>query len=506
MVAALAPYGCWPLIFVGLVPMVFAQYRLVPRVWCWIPVSLTALVYTLGSYSRSILGPGQGWAIEAFLIVAIVVAPLAVIDRRLSERWKFKWFVLQMPVIWTGLDAIRQNFPLTGTNGYPVYALSNEPKLIQPISVFGISGLELLILVINYALALLVLHLVSGHRLAGLVPGRKLVEWVVPVVAVASVAWGVSGVMIYNSVQASSGATVRVAVVQPGSAYAVVNNVSEPSQAQEAVFEAQLSSMTLQAARRGAQLVVWPEEYLPFNPATAPARDKAWLRGLLRQTHVYLVTGFVDPLSKLATYWVPYSYENQADLISPNDTILATYTKQHQAPYDDDFFRTGTSSPSFKTRIGTIGMEICWDQSFLGPFRYSVLSGANIMAIPSWLAPAVATTQFHDTSIFNAVQTRVPAINTDQAWTSLIVKADGQVVAATNDSSAAGATALLVGDVQLGPRNSPYLTLGNWVGELSIYGTVVIVGYGIVTMISDRRKNRPRLAERALEGEISASE
>lgn len=501
MVAAIYPYGWWPLIFVGLIPMVFAQYRLISRYWCWIPVSVTALIYMYFSYSRLLSGHAGAWTLYAPLIAAVVVAPLAIIDRRLSERWHFRWFVLQMPVFWTALDAVRQNFPLSGTTGSPAYALAHEPKLIEPISVFGFLGLELLILVINYALALLVLHVLPIQRTVSLVPARKVVAWVLSAVVVASVVWGVSGIMLYNSVQSSSGATMRVAAIQPGIGYQNATEDMLPIAEQEAQFEAQLSSMTKLAAARGAKLVVWPEKYLPFNPATGPARDRVWLRGLLLETHVYVVTGFVGPLSSGAEDWDSYSYKNQAALVAPNGTVIGIYTKQHQAPFDYDTFTVGTASPSFKTGIGTIGMEVCWDAAFQDPSRFSTLGGAAIMTVPSWQYPEAARGQRYDELVFNAVEDRVPTIGADQAWESVIVKADGQIVAASDNWSANGQTGLLVGDVQLGPRISPFLTLGNWVGELSIYGAVALVICCICYMVTDRRKARPRVAGSETDGD-----
>jgi apolipoprotein N-acyltransferase len=495
LVWSLPPFGIWPLVFIGLIPMIIAQYRLVPRNWSWIPVSVMAFTYIYFAYSfhQSTLATGAwGWSAPA--IVAVVIGPFAVLDRRISEHTGFKWFVLQMPVVWIGLDAARQNFPITGTMTNLAYALTHEAKLIEPVSVFGVYGLELLLVAVNYALALVVLRFVKHQKLAGLVPSFRVIVSLAAVVALAVVAWGVAGVQLYNSVQSSSGPTVRVAVIQPGSAYAAANAVSLPTAKQEAGFEAQLSTMTRQAAARRAQLVIWPEEYLPFNPATASASDRAWLQSVLTQNKVYIVTGFVDPLSKAAVDWVAYTYENDADLLSPQGKILATYTKQHQAPYDDDLFKAGTSSVSYQTRIGKIGMIICMDIAFQDPLRFSTLSGANIVGIPSWQSGGLGRMQWYDSAVFDAVEDRVPVALADHAWESLIVKADGQIVAADDNSSAAGRTNLMIGDVQLGPRNSPFLVLGNWVGEAATFALLIIVFCGVNCIWLERKQRREHSA------------
>ncbi|MGD1011176.1 MAG: nitrilase-related carbon-nitrogen hydrolase [Acidimicrobiales bacterium] len=490
---SLPPYGIWPLVFIGFIPMIIAQYRLVPRNWCWIPMAAMVLTYVHFAYAFQEFSAGN--ALLLTVVAAVIVAPFAVLDRRISERTNFRWFVLQMPVVWIGLDSLRQIFPITGTMLNLSYSLTHEPKLIEPVSVFGLYGLELMIVAINYALGLVVLHFVTYQKATDLVPSRRVVVSLVAVVLVFTVAWGIAGSTLYNSVQSSSGPTVRVAIVQPGSAYAadVDNTAGFLPAAQEAKFEAQLSAMTIQAADHGAQLVVWPEEYLQFNPASAPASDAAWLQGLLKQTHVYLATGFVYPFNKLTwESWPNYDYENAADLIAPDGAVLGTYIKQHQAPYDDDLFKVGTSSDSYQTRIGKIGMIICMDIVFQDTVRDTTLSGANIVAIPSWQGSGLGRGQWYDVAVFDAVENRVPVALDDQAWDSVIVKADGQIVAADNTPAVAGRTDLLIGNVQLGPRNSPFLTFGNWVGEMGTFALAIIIFCGLNCIWLDRKESKRR--------------
>ncbi len=78
MVASMAPVGLWPLVFVGLVPMVYAQYRLVPLRWCWLPVALTAMVFSFGAYSRTAIGHALWWVVFVPVVVAVVAGVLAV--------------------------------------------------------------------------------------------------------------------------------------------------------------------------------------------------------------------------------------------------------------------------------------------------------------------------------------------------------------------------------------------------------------------------------------------
>lgn len=493
MVAALQPVGIWPLIFIGLLPMIIAQHRLLPIRWCWVPVSATAFVYVLGSYSQIFLDHALWFALLAPLVVAVVVVPLALLDRSLSQRYQYAFFVVQMPVLWTGLDALRQNFVLSGTGGYPVYALSYQPQLIQPVSVFGISSLELLILVINYAIALAVLHLIPSRVGESPASGRRLTTIVGAIVAVVAVGWATFGTLLFSSVGAESGPTIRVAAVQPGDFQATLGNA--PTATQLAQIQDSLASMTREASAQGAQVVVWPEESLPFSPLDGPPASKAWFLDLLKSTGVTLVTGYVDPQPD-------GGYENRAGIFSPDGTLLGTYTKAHHAPFDNDDFKVGTSFPSFATSIPnvgpvSVGMVICFDYDFPYTTRFTALSGANLIAAPAWQFGALGRIGEEQKLIFDAVMTRVPAVSADLAWTSIIVQANGEVVRQALTSDPGGMSALLVGDVQLGPRDAPFLMLGNWIGTMCIFGSVCLIVWAALIA---RRPRPARLNTRATTG------
>lgn len=476
MVAAMAPIGLWPLAFAGLVPMVYAQYRLVPLRWCWIPVALTAAIYSFGAYSRVAIAHALWWSLLVPVGVAVVASLLAVVDRTLSQQWAFRGFLLQMPIFWTGLDAFRQNFSLVGTQGYLPYALTTQTRLIEPVSVFGIFGLELLILVVNYGLALMVLRVT---RRQSATPSKAVLAWSASAAVIALAAWSVTGVMLYTSVKKASGPTLRVAAVQPGNIAGSLGTVPTPQQWEQ--VEARLSEMTRQAAAQGAKLVVWPEEIVPYDLVTAAPQQNRWLVDLVKDADVYLVTGFFAPLPG-------HTYSNRAALIDPTGAIVGTYTKTHQAPFDNDTFDVGTVFPSHPTAIANIGMAICFDYDFQYTTRYETLSGANLLAVPALQFGRLGSMRESYKLVFDAVESRVPAVSADIAWTSIIVNPTGDIVSAVYDSSATGTPTVLVGDVQLGPRDAPYLKLGNWVGAMAMFGSAVLLAYGTYLVI--RRPKR----------------
>lgn len=463
MCASLRPLGWWPLAFVGLVPMVVAQYRLVPLRWCWVPVTSAVFVFAFCSTGFLYVSHALWFAIGAPALWALIVGGFAVVDRSLNERTGWRWFIALMPVMWVSLDTIRVYLVLTGTDGYIAYALYRFPVLIAPVSTVGIIGLNLAILMVNYAAALAVLRFRASDH-----PSLRTVVVSVGVMAAITVGWIALGIGTVNATTASSGPTVRVAAVQPGSTLMSTGLGGQQSAAEAKQLQARLADMTTEAADRGAQLVVWPEEILSFNPATAPADQTQWLRDLVTTTGVYLVTGYIANLPD-------GQYTNAAALIAPSGVVLGHYTKAHEAPFDDDLFQTGDTYASYPTDIATIGMMICFDEEFPDTARFITLSGANIIAMPAWQFKDLASIQEFDKLALRAAEDRVPIVSADLAWDSAIVDANGAILVNTDDLSANGGSAVLVADVALGPRNSPFLLLGNWIGMLCVGATIVII-------------------------------
>ena len=122
-----------------------------------------------------------------------------------------------MPLAWVGIDALRTlgNEVMGGTFGNPVYALYAHPALLQPVSVFGIWGLELLILLVNWAAAAAAIALIDRRRAPTadrpVLRIRSIRNGAIVVTALA-VAWCGASVAMMRSPKP----TVRVAAVQTG--------------------------------------------------------------------------------------------------------------------------------------------------------------------------------------------------------------------------------------------------------------------------------------------------
>ena len=81
-------------------------------------------------------------------------------------------------------------------------------------------------------------------------------------------------------------------------------------------------------------------------------------------------------------------YHNTAAVIDADGRLLGVYRKMHIPDdplyYEKFYFTPGdTGFRAWKTRFGTIGVLICWDQWYPGAARLTALQGAEILFYPT---------------------------------------------------------------------------------------------------------------------------
>ena len=72
--------------------------------------------------------------------------------RSFHEETGYRWLILKGVANWVGFEIIRTFIPGIATWGFVNYTLWSQTWLSQPVAIFSIYGLSLLILFINYGL------------------------------------------------------------------------------------------------------------------------------------------------------------------------------------------------------------------------------------------------------------------------------------------------------------------------------------------------------------------
>ncbi|NLE76527.1 MAG: hypothetical protein GX605_07220 [Chloroflexi bacterium] len=456
---AFPPWNLGALIWVGFVPMLLAQHRVLPR-----RLASLAPAVTIGGWLGALLVPMFGGKSTVMAAVPLAVGALALLldrdKRRFHEATAYRWFVPEGVVGWVGLEMARSFVPAFGTWAFVGYTLWRWPGLLQPLSLVGIYGLDLLIMLGNYALAQAALAL-WDRRWPGeapVVPPRMAGRWL-GATALLLALWGSLSLMLYSG-RGDARPTVRVAAVQPNLPRAAHRDAHTSAEQRLGTLAAQ----TRQAAAAGAEVVVWPEMALGFDPQV---ERTAALQGLAAETGAILAIGYVLD--------GPGGFRNEATVLTPAGRFLGVYGKTHPAVFSGEPATVSSGTyPAYRTDGGRLATMICFDANFTDVARRLADGGAQVVAMPSLFGPSIAAVP-HTQIVFRAIEHRLAVVMADVAYNSAVVDPFGRVVGSAITPE--GAAATLVAAVPLAGGPTLYTCWGDWLGWLSLGGLAFFVAF-----------------------------
>jgi predicted amidohydrolase len=174
---------------------------------------------------------------------------------------------------------------------------------------------------------------------------------------------------------------------------------------------ARMKALAETEAKAGQELIVFPElsntgyitpveveepcgfpgkTYAEFAAAymraseTVPGPTTDALCEVARKYGVHVVVGIAQKHPV-----IPFTLFNSAVLIGPAG-ILGVHHKVHIPLNEKQYFYPGNSIETFKTELGTIGMQVCYDGRFPEITRVLALKGAEIVC-SLWCVPAIFT-------------------------------------------------------------------------------------------------------------------
>ena len=352
--------------FIAFVPMYVAAYRLFPRKLAPFAFAIAAFGYWLALLMQGggILPPAIIYL--AALLIAAFWFVLSIFERKFTERTNYKWFIVQLPLLWIGLEVIFQGKPVAREQLLIAYRLGGAPQIIQPVSLVSTPALGFLIIMLNAGIALLVLKLMDKRwpSMATVKIPSITVKWSSITAFGLAIVWVATSLVIFANVSNEMGPLVRVAAAQSG----ITNTTSSgqlgeggeqgtpEDKARNARLQTQMTRMTTDAAKQGAKLVVWPEEELDYAVKNNP--QAAWVGELAKATKTTIVVGFMPQAPSLES-------PNLAAVWYPDGTRAEqVYSKQHQVVAEGEAFHSGTINPVYQTEFGRLGVIICFDHDF----------------------------------------------------------------------------------------------------------------------------------------------
>jgi apolipoprotein N-acyltransferase len=464
---AFSPHRAWFFVWIGFVPMLVAQHRVLPT-----RLSALAPAIGVGGFVAGCFGgvfpAGASWYMQALPIV-VGVTVFAGSSGARARRALSGWWPLQGAAAWVSVELARSFIPALGTWGFLGYALFRQTWFLQPVSIFGTYGLDVLIVLVNCALAMLLVAWLD-RRSGGDAPEDVVVplslawRWCAGV-GIACVLWGVASV----AMRPDGEPTVRVAALQPGVQWRELGATAEARD--RAIFDV-LSEQTRRAGAQGAKLVVWPESALHADPKIAYGEP---LSALARGIGAYLFVGY-----RVST---PSGNRNEVVTIGPDGAFLGKFGKDHPVSFMRETSVTRGTYPTYETAFGVVAAAICADIDFTDTLRKLALGGAKVIAVPSadWLE---ISKKHYVLAVFRALETGAAVVKSEHSRDSVIVDGAGAMVAAAITPQ--GSSAVLVADVAA-RRGLPFAARwGDWVGWLCVGGL-------IVARLARLRRGAPRL-------------
>jgi len=453
------PYGIWPLAWVGFVPYLYAQYRLFPRKWSSLAPSLGVLFW-LGPFLARVFGAGFGPFFQFLGVWIAILIFLLQKERRFIETTGYRWFIPQGVINWVGFEMVRMTFiPMVATTGFIGYTQSTQPWLIQAVSVTGIFGLDLIMMLVNFTLAqVIILWCDREWKPADAVPVPYYPtrRWVVFSGALLTVWIAISLLILYSSSKDAS--ALRVASIRPCYRLPAHRDTVNDSKIRIEKFALQAR----EAASKGASIIYTPEMMFNFDPQVDYTGQ---FRVLSAETGAYLFITYT-----VSTEGKPW--RNESVMLSPEGVFSPVYGKNHTWMIGEPPTPSAGNFPVYETPLGRLAGMICHDANYTDVARKLAARGAQIVAAPYHEFGGFGE-QAWNNALFRAVENRTAIVLSGIATVSAIINPDGSVVAFDTDIN--GSELVLAGDVKVGTGNAPYTKIGDILGWASLAGMIFFI-------------------------------
>ena len=460
------PYGVWWLVWFAFVPGLFAQYRLMPLKWASLAPTLFMTLW-LGPWMARLFGTQYGPVFTYLGVLIGIIIFFAHKERQFHESTGYRWFILHGIIDWVGFEMIRATvIPLIATSAFIGYTQATQAWLIQPVSIFSVYGLNLVIMLVNFALAQGAMALFDRYwQPQGVVPLRKghtTPKWLAAAGAVLLI-WVATSLVIYTQAPKEA-PTLRVAALQPN--YELPAFQDEVNSAQMRFDD--FARWTRQAAQEGAEVIFTPEMAFDFDPQVEFTQQ---FRDLAAETGTFIFINYA--------FWrEDQPWRNETVLLAPSGEFYnPPYSKSHAPPGEDRSLHAG-SYPVFDTPLGSLAALICHDGNYTDVARKLSGNGAQLVSagLNEFGTIGGFGEQYWTNMTFRAVENRSAMVVIARQTGSAIIDPYGRQVALDITPNS---QVVLVGDVNLGSSPTLYTALGDVLGWLSLAGYIVMMVFQI---------------------------
>ncbi|MDO8426612.1 MAG: apolipoprotein N-acyltransferase, partial [Deltaproteobacteria bacterium] len=249
--------------------------------------------------------------------------------------------------------------------------------------------------------------------------------------------------------------------------------------------------LTLEAGRKEARFIIWPETAIPFYFEPDNVRDGA-MGMILKEAGSFVLTG--SPSYNYNQAAGRIDYFNSAYLLSPSGEAVGRYDKVHLVPFGEYVplkrflpfihkltagvgdFAEGPGPIPIRFEGGGIGTLICYESIFPELARLSVKNGATVLANltnDAWFGYTSAPYQHFEMAVVRAVENRVFLLRAANTGISATIDPAGRV----RKRTALFEKAVIIDDIKL--RHGALTFYTRW-GDVFTYGCLALSGIFII--------------------------
>jgi apolipoprotein N-acyltransferase len=481
--------GWWPLLFVALIPLLWAARRLPPAqsacmgMTCGILYHVGLMywiVFVLSRYGGLHTSVAAAVTLLLAAYMAVYMGFFCCVTSWLTRgpgRMSASVILLTAPALWVGLDVAR-GWLFTGLPWMDLgYGLHRQPLLIQAADLGGHHLVTFCVVQINALIFWLLDRMLNRSQ------DKALRRHSLYPLAVFLLLYCVGGYSIFRwrQVEAEAAAAVQAVVT------VVQGNIDQsekwsPARKDETVAKYRLLSLQNFRSGQTMDMVIWPETALPFYPSRDPLMYQ--VRGFARDQRVHLLTG-APYFNVLPEKKRPVEFFNSALLLDTAGRLTDRYNKQHLVPFGEyvplreylwfvkplvelvgDFSPGASSEPLEAERIKA-GVLICFESIFPDIARKTTAQGANLLVNltnDAWYGRSSAPHQSWAMTVMRAVENRRSVARAANTGISGFVAPTGAVLA----ESELFTEAALTESVPLLTGQTFFVKGGHWFGHVCL--------------------------------------
>lgn len=295
--------------------------------------------------------------------------------------------------------------------------------LIQSAAVFGIDGVDMIILIFNALLAICIISQ-SKKRVSAIIAAA--------VIFISNLGFGIARINTTANGEALTVMTVQASVEQ---------SQKWSSVGDEICYDV-YSRLTKENITEDVQLVLWPESAVP--KVYKSQKSLKQYKSLSKELNTPILAGVLLKNDG--------DHTNNAALIT-SDGVIASYAKRQLVPFgeympyqelltkifpvlselniiEDDYI-SGSSSAIMEMDGGKIGNVICFESIYPELSRQSVLDGAELLVEvtnDSWLKDSPAMTQHLAHGVFRSVENSRYLVRSANSGISAVIDSRGRVI------------------------------------------------------------------------------